>query len=378
MNALSRVSTFAGTDPDLRFLGITPDEIGSGLASVVDGVLARGTPEPAWIAVDDGTDGWVAEAAGCSDPERACGVVATLADHSLVNAQRLGIGGAMWLPPSSLGAQQAFAAAKSAEAPAEGYDAGLAEALDDGAAAVILSFVDRQFWRAQLGERRLAKLLTELAAALNAPAAILPWPALVVREKEPDEVVETLRAFYSDADRAVPDIVVAPLAESASGDGTVAAAYRQLLEDRPPIAVVGAVGRLQPVHELPHGRRVGWWSCQRGRTSPDDSWLLSPEPGSQQRRRWRLDGPEGAGVVEEVLTRDEVDRVQESMAVRVPGWASRDIRAGTPAGLLATRLAEAAERRGLPLWIPNLDGDALKLVLGLPGVLWVDGPAVPR
>jgi len=43
-----------------------------------------------------------------------------------------------------------------------------------------------------------------------------------------------------------------------------------------------------------------------------------------------------------------------------------------------TRLAEVAARHGLPLWIPNLDGDALRLALTLPGVLWVDGPAVPR
>jgi len=41
-------------------------------------------------------------------------------------------------------------------------------------------------------------------------------------------------------------------------------------------------------------------------------------------------------------------------------------------------LAEAAHRRGLPLWVPNVDSIALRFLLGLPGTLWVDGPAVPR
>ena len=54
------------------------------------------------------------------------------------------------------------------------------------------------------------------------------------------------------------------------------------------------------------------------------------------------------------------------------------MRAGTPAALLVARLADAADRRGLPLWIPNVDGEGLRFALGLPGTLWVDGPAVPR
>jgi len=66
------------------------------------------------------------------------------------------------------------------------------------------------------------------------------------------------------------------------------------------------------------------------------------------------------------------------LAVRVPGWASRGLRPGSPAGLLVTRIAEAASRRGIPLWIPNVDQEGLRLVLGLPGTIWVDGPAVPK
>ena len=51
---------------------------------------------------------------------------------------------------------------------------------------------------------------------------------------------------------------------------------------------------------------------------------------------------------------------------------------GRPAGLLIERLAAAAERAGVALWIPNVDGAKLQFLLRLPGELWVDGPAVPE
>ena len=125
MSAWRPVSTYVGMGPDLRFLGTPPKAVGNGLESVVTGVLAGGAPEPSWIAIDDGTDGWVALASGCSSAERACGVVAASADDALVKAQRLGVGGAMWLPPSSVGAAEAFVAATSAMTPTEGHEANI-------------------------------------------------------------------------------------------------------------------------------------------------------------------------------------------------------------------------------------------------------------
>ena len=364
--------------PDLRFLGTLPHEVGIGLESVVDGALAGGAPEPRWIAVDDGTGEWVALATGCSAAERACGVVAASSDDTLVTAQRLGIGGAMWLPPSTVGATDAFAAATAAAAPNEGQDLSLIDLIDDGSAAVILSFADRLFWRGQLGERRLTAMLADLAAALSTPAAILPWPALVVTGKEPDEVSEAWRALVADDDRVVPDVAVAPLAENAPGGGLLAPAYQDLLQAGPRASAVHAGSSPLPVHELPRGLRVGWWSRRPEESLPDEGWSASPIDVSRPKSGWRLDGEDGSGIIEEVLTSEDVDRTGDCAAVRLPGWASREIRPGSPAGLLVTRLAEAAARRGLPLWIPNLDVDALRFALGLPGILWVDGPAVPR
>ena len=364
--------------PDLRFLGTPPKAVGNGLESVVTGVLAGGAPEPSWIAIDDGTDGWVALASGCSSAERARGVVAASADDALVKAQWLGVGGAMWLPPSSVGVAEAFVAATSAMTPTEGHDANIIDLMDGGAAVAILSIVDRSFWRAQFGERRLTALLAELASALGAPSAVLPWPALVVVGKKPDELIEAWRALLTKDDRVLPNVAAAPLVENVPGEGLLASAYRALLEAGPLAPVVDAGGLCLPVYEVPHGRRVGWWGRYKDESSARDGWSASPETVSQPRCRWRLDGKDGSGVIEEVLTSEEVGRIEDVVAVRIPGWASRDIRPGSPAGLLVTRLAEAADRRGLPLWIPNLDDDALRLALGLPGVLWVDGTAVPR
>ena len=89
----------------------------------------------------------------------------------------------MWLPPASLGAIEAFAAAASAKAPTA-HDTAALELLDGGKSVRVVTFSDRQFWRAQLGDRELEDLLAELAVSLDVPAAILQWPALVMAERD--------------------------------------------------------------------------------------------------------------------------------------------------------------------------------------------------
>ena len=78
------------------------EEIRDGFYSVVAGAIAGGVAEPSWVAVDDGTDAWLVEVSNSSEFDRAHGVVAVASEEALVKAQRLGIGGAMWLPPASL------------------------------------------------------------------------------------------------------------------------------------------------------------------------------------------------------------------------------------------------------------------------------------
>ena len=65
-------------------------------------------------------------------------------------------------------------------------------------------------------------------------------------------------------------------------------------------------------------------------------------------------------------------------AVRLPGWVAVGLGPGRPAALLLERLASTASRLGVPLWVPNVDQVVLRLLLGMPGPFWVDGPAVPR
>jgi hypothetical protein len=361
----------------MELLGRLPEALRGGLDSVISGALAGGAPEPSWVAADDGSGGWVSEVAGRSAAERVRGVVAAASADALAMAQRLGVGGAMWLPPSSLAAIEAFEAAAAAVPPAPEYDPAVLEALGADAPIRIVSFAGREFWRVQLGDRTLAVLLTELAAAIGAPAAILPWPALLLSSRLPAGVSEAWRELASSIGGAVPGLIATDLAVGAMGkEGVLQAGYRALVDGASEAeAAAGSIGP-QPVHVLPQGRRVGCWTWAETR-APSEGWLAAPSGVGLDRCRWELEGEGGPRVVEEVLSTTEVAEADDVAAVRVPGWACRGLRPGVPAGLLVTRLAEAAARRGLPLWIPNLDDEGLRFVLGLPGMLWVDGPAVP-
>jgi len=349
------------------------DEIRDGFYSVIAGAMAGGVPEPSWVAVNDGTDAWVVEASKYSAVDRARGVVAVLSEEALAKAQRLGIGGAMWLPPASLGALVAFASASSAKAP-RAYDAVTLEFLDGRESVQIVTISNRPFWRAQLGDRELCSLLAELAVSLQVPVAILQWPALAVTGRDQAAIINAWEEMIAESGKPAPTPSI--LRPIDLGEEVLVDAYSAL--------TAGSVSSgssdsmpAQPVHELPHGRRVGWWALDAGNEPEEEGWQASPEKISSTRCRWRLESTETSGIVAEVLTSDEVAGLEDGLAVRVPGWASRGIRPGSPAGLLVTRIAEAASRRGLPLWIPNVDQEGLRLVLGLPGTIWVDGPAVP-
>jgi len=361
----------------MELLGRLPEALRGGLDSVISGALAGGAPEPSWVAADDGSGGWVAEVAGWPAAQRVRGVVAAASADALAMAQRLGVGGAMWLPPSSLAAIEAFEAAAAAAPPALEFDPAVLEALGADAPIRIVSFADREFWRVQLGDRALAGLLTELAAAVGAPAAILPWPALLLSDRLAVAASEGWGGLASSSGGAVPSLIATQLTVGAMGEGGVLqAGYSALVKGASDAEAAGSIGP-QPVHELPQGRRVGWWTW--GETqAPSEGWLAEPTEVGMNRCRWELEGEGGPKVVEEVLSATEVAEAEGAAAVRIPGWACRGLRPGAPAGLLVTRLAEAAARRGLPLWIPNLDDEDLRFVLGLPGTLWVDGPAVPR
>ena len=353
---------------------VPPEEIREGLYSVIGGALAGGAPAPSWVAVDDGTDAWFVEVSRRPAAERMRGVLAAAGEVALVNAQRLGVGGAMWLPPASLGALEAFSTADDASLPAT-PDAAVLELLEVGAPVHVVTFADRAFWRAQHGDRALTAHLADLAFALGVPAAIVPWPALVIASKDEPASAAAWDDIATRAGIHGLRIISRSLEESSTTEAVLDAAYGALwsaLADE----TRSDSAEPQPVHELPHGRRVGWWNLQEVELE-EEGWLATPTEVTPTKCRWRLQGPEIDGEAEEVLTSDEVSDLDGVIAARIPGWAARELRPGSPGGLLAARIAEAADRRGFPLWIPGVDEEGLRFVLGLPGTVWVDGPAVP-
>jgi hypothetical protein len=359
----------------VRLLPAEPSEAAYGLDAVLENALAGGAREPSFVAVADGSGRWLGEAAVLDSGVRARGVIAALDDRALVAALRLGIGGALRLPASTVAAVEALAAASAAPVQPAGYDPAMAVALASASPSLaVVSVGDIGFWRLQLGDRVLTERLLAAAELLEVPAAVLPWPAMVIPAAGP-RLDAAWRRLCGEWAAPMPWLAVHVMPGPVLAGEVVATAYRVLAAAAAGSAA-GAAALPAPVHELPSGRAVGWWSSEVGE-APKVGWLAVPEPSDADTTPWRLHGG-GDRAVTEVLLVADLDHASGAAAVRVPGWVVADLRPGTPAGLLVARLANAAERRGLPLWIPNVDGPGLRFVLGLPGTLWVDGPAVPR
>ena len=118
------------------------EKIRDGFYSVIAGTIAGGIQEPSWVAVDDGTESWLVEVNNFSALDRARGVVAVASEETLAKAQYLGIGGAMWLPPASLGAIEAFTSAAACKVPRV-HDAGALELLADRVPVHVVTYSNR-------------------------------------------------------------------------------------------------------------------------------------------------------------------------------------------------------------------------------------------
>jgi hypothetical protein len=344
------------------------------LREVIESALATGAPEPVWIAVDDADRQWKPLAAACPLSERARGIVVAADDRALVTAHRLGIGGAAARPVSTPALADAMRSASAGSGPAVSVDPGSIALFEGVDTLGVATFSNRAFWRAQLGERVLSRLLFELAIGLETVPAIVPWPALLLADRDGERVTELWQSLAAGVGRPVEDLVI--LGVKPGRAGVVASVYSTLLQQAEHIREVKSVSA-EPVYELPSGRLLGWWASEPG-PQRSGGWVASPERIEGGVCRWRLAGTGSKQVVDEVLEIAELDRLDGAEAVRVPGWLTVNLRPGTPAGLMVQRLADAAARRGLPLWVPNVDTDALRFALRLPGTIWVDGPAVPR
>lgn len=358
----------------VRLLPPTQEHGGLGLHEVLAGALDHGADEPAWIAVDDGSRQWLPLVAACPASERRNGVLLASDDAALLAAHRLGVGGAAIMPVSTPGLVDAFGAASN-ESPAPiCVETGVTELFDRVSDLKVVSFSNRAFWRAQLGDRILSRLLAELAIGLRTPPAVLPWPALIVADRSHNDIAEAWKPLAAGAGRPANDLVVSEVAPG--NRGVAAAVYTTLLEKVEHIRAVKTVS-VEPIYELPSGRRIGWWASEAGPKQPE-GWVATPAEIVGSRCRWQLEGGPKKSTVEDVFEGAEIEGLRGAAAVRVPGLLTANLHPGTPAGLLVQRLADAAARLGSPIWVPNVDTEALRFALRLPGTVWVDGPAVPR
>jgi len=363
----------------IRVLSVAAAGPTDSLVGVIERAVAGGAPAPAWLAVEDPGGVSIRAVAALPVAERRSGVVAVATERGLVAAARLDVGGALWLPPSLAGAVNALEAAAAVEAGRAPPDVSLAALVAPaGGELIAVGWANRRFWRHQVGEQEMALLLAGLAEALEVVPAVLPWPALILEAGGPSgaEVDAAWRRLTSERQVLSEGVERIACGRPRDPGDVVAAAMLALVEDRTGCRPdPSAWGFPRPVHELPSGRRVGWWSpAACAAVAGGEEWTAVPGEATAVGFHWQLHVPGGSQIA-------VVDALESAMgpaaAVRVPGWITGGLEAGRPAGLLVERLASAAHRLGVPLWFANVGAGALRFLLRLPGTLWVDGAAVP-
>jgi hypothetical protein len=353
-----------------------PPEVRGPIESVLRQAVDGGAPAPPWIVLEDNAQEWVRQVAALSRVDRARGVIAASSDGALAIAVRLGLGGAFWLPPSTVCAAAAFeAAARGGEVCDP--DARLADLVAaDGRRFLVAGWINRRFWRCQLGEPEMAAWLVDLATELEVVPAVVPWPALVLAERAEQEIRDAWNTV-SERRRATSEGLAVVTCQPVTGHCGVAANAIRALLDGESESKESAWGepRPQPVFELPSGRWVGCWHAAEQESADTRVWKATPQEPTSAGFRWRLTRRDDTiDVIDDVLDSSEVT----FPATRISGWASITVGPGRPAGLLVERLASAAAKENVPLWVPNIGPEALDLLLRLPGTFWVDGPAAPR
>jgi len=345
------------------------------MSAALGEAISGGAAEPSFVAVATDVGAWRRASVARSRGDRCRAVLATSSNLGLADGIALAFGGAVYLPPSTAAVIEALEAAAGAPPIPPLADAAVVETIFGSAGEVIAVSVENGWlWRSQLGDRRLEILLQSLASGIDAPVLLLPGPVLIVPMT--DDV--TLRKAWDDTCEEFPvargiELKNAKLAITKAKDIVLEAgqAMCRRQEADAPRSVVS-----RPVYELPSGRRVGWWSMNPRETRIGGEWEAHPTAVSGRGCRWVLhrDGEADLEVDDVIVPED----VAAGPAVRVAGWIADRPTVGSPSGLLLTRLATAAARVGLPLWVPNVDGPGLRFLQRLGTTVWVDGPAVPE
>ncbi len=238
----------------------------------------------------------------------------------------------------------------------------------------------RSFWHRQVGSDRLIACLTGIAARLGCVPAILPDPILVVAGRGREDIEQACRDGSALDEGAVP---VSPAVV------IVAAAQRQgIIDGRVDDLLVGVAerarggdggpGKALPVLEISTGERIGWWSFTHDAGSGGPGWQAVPSGAVPDGRCWEIVAEDGSRTAVEEIESEYGSENEGQAVVRIPGFLGAQLRRGSPAGLLVERWATHQARAGRPLWVPSVDAEGVRFLLGLPGPVWVDGPGVPR
>ena len=350
---------------------------------ILETLLSDGNPLPPCVLIDDSSETWRRHAALLPVEVRRRSVIAASSEASLIDAVRFEIGGASWLPASTPSMETACETAVTHDrhecAPIA--TRGVLETLVAETAELwAVGWWPLSFWNRQVGPRRLFAPLTVIAARLGCVPAILPGPVLVVAGRERaavEEVCRDVSIFEGGAGPCPPAVV--NLAVDLRSDATA-----DQVEDL--IAVVAQSGREEqrstdsalPVLEMSTGEKVGWWSMTHETVAGGSGWIAHPSAAEPDGGCWEIVAEDGSQttVVETTSLRDQ-ERAEQAV-IRVPGFIGADVRRGSPAGLLVERWAKDPSREGRPIWVPSVDSDGVRFLLGLPGPIWVDGPGVPR
>jgi hypothetical protein len=335
------------------------------VGSVLEQALVRVQHPPRWVVVEQPSRGWVQDLIGVPPGDRAGSVVVAGTELAMAAAARLGFGGAVWLPPSTVAMRAALAAAAGAPNVVADLDLGVLEQVAATPEKAVVTWPGVAFWRRQIGLRRLSHLLLELARELAVVPALTCDPALVMAAGDGNRVLTAWERAAGG--RSVPPTpTVIRLDPGVRGLSAVRAALGAL-EHGPDACGLEP----QPVCALPSGEVICSWVPQHA----DRAGLASPaDDGGHGWRVALADGGE--------LTVPEVEdcaglEASSADVVRVPGWIGAEALPSSPAGLLLERMASAAKRAGRTLWVPSVQTGALGFLLRLGGRLWVDGQAVP-
>ncbi len=344
-----------------RILAPEPPGAVETLAAVLERAVGESAP-PSALVLEDPAGSWLRELAAMGEAQRSAAVAVVRSEGGAAAAAALGVGGAAWWPVGTpaLAAAAEAAAAASAPAPETVLPAAAGEVLLEASDGELLEVAHRRrpFWRHQLGERRLRWELAEALRGVGREPVLVEGPSALVE----GEVARRL---------------LGRPAGSSTGGGSVETEGLAVAGPEPRDGDPGAPMAPRAVYTLPTGRRVGAWCAGPGGGSTGEGWVAVPADPGGLGRTWRLG--EGEDTVPEVLTGVQARRAAAEgvPAVRVPGWLAAGLGPGKAAWLLVERLARSAAGAGVPLWVPNVEDRALRLLLTLHVTLWVDGPAVP-